>query len=286
MSAVSQTGGTVSERGHPLYDISRFAAVVPTSKRALQRLNHLLRTADEPPRIAVLGKYNHGKSTLLNALVGTDHFKVADRRETVAISEYEHDGAVWIDTPGLDVDTTEIDDRQAQKAVFAIADFLLLVHRIDEGDLDRYEVKAFMDIAKQDKNYRQKMALVFTQIDQSDPADLCAVEKRCRAQLQDNMDLRELDTMLVSACRYANPKLRSRSGMDAVFAIVERWKAHTSVLRRRESSRLTTKVLIELQDKKRDTKSELKAAKGRLDTVQRRLERAVCDLVQELQEER
>lgn len=284
MSAVSHRGETVSEPGHRLFDISRFAAVVPTSKRALQRLNHLLRTADEPPRIAVLGKYNHGKSALLNALVGTDHFQVADKRETVAISEYEHDGAVWIDTPGLDVDPTEIDDRQAQKAAFSIADFLLLVHRVDEGDLDRYEIKAFMDVAKQDRNYRQKVALVFTQIDQSEPADVRAVEQRCRTQLQVNLDLRELDTMSVSAVRYANSTLRSLSGMDSVFAKIQRWKADTRVLRRREWSRLTRKVLTELADKKQDTASDLKAARDRLRTVQDRLERAVNDLVNQLKD--
>ena len=275
---------TLSESERALFDISLFAAVVPTSKPALQRLNHLLRTTDEPPRIAVLGKYNHGKSRLLNALVGTDHFKVADKRETVAISEYEHGGVIWIDTPGLDADPTAIDDRQAWKAAFEIADFLLLVHRVDEGDLDRYEINAFMDLAKQDRNYRQKIALVFTQIDQSESADVCAVEKRCRAQLQDNVDLRELATMSVSAVRYANPKLRRSSGMDAVFAKVEKWKFDKPSLRRREWSRLTDKVLIELTDKKRAVRSDLNAAKDQLRTVQGRLERAVNDLVKSLQE--
>lgn len=284
MSTIFQRCRTLSNSEHALFDTSRFAAVVPTSKRALQRLNHLLRATDEPPRIAVMGKYNHGKSRLLNALVGIDHFKVADKRETVAISEYEHGGVVWIDTPGLDVDPKAIDDRQAWTVAFEIADFLLLVHRVDEGDLDRSEINAFTNLAKQDKNYRQKIALVFTQIDQSESADLCAVEERCRAQLQDNVDLRELATMSVSAACYANPKLRRLSGMEAVFAKVEKWKADKSGLRQREWSRLTDKVLIELTEKKRDVESELKAAKGRLGTVQGRLERAVNDLVKELQE--
>ena len=87
-----------------MFDVMRFIAVVPTAERALRRLNHLIRSTDEPPRIAVRGKYNHGKSMLLNALVGTDHFKVADKRETMARSEYEHDGVVWVDTPGLAAD--------------------------------------------------------------------------------------------------------------------------------------------------------------------------------------
>ena len=267
-----------------MFDVERFVAVVPTTKPALRRLNHLLCMADKPPRISVLGKYNHGKSRLLNALIGTDHFKVADRRETVAISEYEHDGVVWVDTPGLDADPTEIEDRQAQKAAFEIADFLILVHRVDAGELDRYEIKAFMDLAKQDRNYKQKMALVLTQIDQSAPDEVCAVERRCRAQLQENMDLRDLDTMSVSAVRYANPKLRGLSGMGAVFAKVEQWKEGIFVLRRRELARLTDKVLTELTEKMRETESKLASAKDQLGRIQRGVKREANNLVHVLQE--
>ena len=276
--------GSLLPSEYPLFDVERFIAVVPTLEPELRRLNHMLRNDDEPPRIAVLGKYNHGKSTLLNALVGTDHFNVADKRETVAISEHNHAGVVWVDTPGLDVDPTETDDRQAQKAAFQIADFLFLVHQVTAGELDRYEISAFMELAKQDRNYRQKMALVLTQIDQLDQAGVSEVERKCRAQLRDNMDLRELDTMSVSAVRYRNPRLRGISGMDDVFAKVERLKAATSALRRREWSRLTNKIKIELKEKQQDIQSELTAARYRFDSIQQRLQAAVTMLVQELSE--
>ena len=263
----------------PLFDVRRFVAVVPTSEPDLRRLNHLLSTPDEAPRIAVLGKYNHGKSTLLNALVGTDHFKVADKRETVTISEYEHNGVVWVDTPGLDADPTEIDDRQAQKVAFEIADFLFLVHQVQAGELDRYEINAFMGLAKQDKNYRKKMALVLTQTDQRDPTEVSAVEKRCRAQLQDNLDLCEIATMAVSADRYQDPKRRGLGGMKDVFAQVERLKSDTATLRCREWSRLTGGVLNELRDKQKETQSELGEARHGLHDIQRRLESAATTLV-------
>jgi GTPase Era involved in 16S rRNA processing len=51
------------------------------------------------PRIAVFGKFNHGKSTLLNTLTGEDIFKVADIRETTKISEHLHNGIIWVDIP-------------------------------------------------------------------------------------------------------------------------------------------------------------------------------------------
>ena len=268
-----------------MFDLKRFAAVVPTSEPALRRLNHLLRTGGEPPRIAVLGKYNHGKSSLLNALVGTDHFSVADKRETVRVYEYEHDGVVWIDTPGLDVDPKKGDDRRAQDAAVEIGDFLFLVHRADEGELDRYEINAFSALAKQDRNYRQKMVLVLTQIDQADRGELDEVEERCRQQLQENLDLRELDIMSVSARRHRNPNLRTGSGMEDVFARVERWKTDTLGLRRRERARLTAKVLRELEENRQDTEAELKAARHRLKTDQRSLQSAAETIVRELQEE-
>ena len=261
-----------------MFDIKRFVAVVPTAAPDLRRLNELLRTADAPPRIAVVGKYNHGKSMLLNALVGTDHFKVSDKRETVATSKHEHDGVVWIDTPGLDADPAETDDRRARKAAVEIADFRFVVHQVRDGDLDRHEIDEFRALAKQDWNYRKKMALVLTKIDDLDPAEVCVVEKRCRKQLQDYFDLRELDIMSVSAVRYQNPKLRRLSGMDDVFAKVERLRADIAALRRREWSRLTDGVVMKLREKRRDTQSELEAARRRLEDITRQLQSSRRDV--------
>lgn len=273
----------VLETRRTVFDLRRFVATVPTSESDLRRLNYIHRNGEAPPRIAVLGKYNHGKSALLNALVGIDHFKVADKRQTLAISEYEHDGVVWVDTPGLDADPTESDDREARKAAFEIADFLFLVHQVTAGELDKYEISAYMQLANQDRNCRQKMALVLTKIDDADPAEVSKVENECRAQLQNNLELRELDIMSVSAVRYRNPDLRGQSGMDDVFAEVERLKADTAARRRREWSRLTDRVLIELREKRNDIQGEIREEKHRLDDIERRLESAATTLVGQLQ---
>ena len=267
-----------------MFDLERFVALVPTSEPHLKRLNQLLRTVDAPPRIAALGKYNHGKSRLLNALAGTDHFKVADKRETVAIAEYEHDGVIWVDTPGLDSDPLGIDDREAWKAAFEIADYKFLVHAVTDGELDRYEIAAFTQLAKQDRNYRRKMALVLTKIDQDDPAKVSTVEKQCRAQLHESVDLRELDIMPVSAVRQQNSQLRSVSGMDCVVARVEWWKANIRALRCREWSRLTDGVLIELTEKQSDVQRELTTTGYRSDDIQKRLRSAATALVGKLRE--
>ena len=267
-----------------MFDAERFVSLVPTSEPLLRRLNVLLQTAAEPPRIAVLGKYNHGKSSLLNALVGTDHFGVSDKRETVAISEYEHNSVVWIDTPGLDADPVKGDDRKAYKVAFEVADFLLLVHAVTEGELDRAEVDTFMVLGRQDTYYRQKMALVLTKIDQHERAEVAAVEKKCRAQLQDTVDLREFDVLPVSVVRHGKSRLRSLSGMDKVFARVEQWRAETAALRRAEWFRLTGNVLYTLSGQLRHKRSELTAARYRLRRGRQELRSDVaklCELVGE-----
>ena len=59
----------------------------------ISKINHLIANLDKLQnrpnklQVAVYGKYNHGKSSLLNVLVNQDIFKVADIRETVEIKE-------------------------------------------------------------------------------------------------------------------------------------------------------------------------------------------------------
>ncbi|MFW7267846.1 dynamin family protein [Gluconacetobacter sp. Hr-1-5] len=54
------------------------------------------------PRIMVYGVYNAGKSTLLNALIGSEEASMADRPETAEIKGYDWLGYTLLDTPGID----------------------------------------------------------------------------------------------------------------------------------------------------------------------------------------
>ncbi|MEV9247698.1 GTPase, partial [Klebsiella pneumoniae] len=65
---------------------SEVLAVVPGRAHDLARLR-VLAQVHAAPTVTVVGKYNHGKSRLLNELMGRDVFAVADRRETVTLSE-------------------------------------------------------------------------------------------------------------------------------------------------------------------------------------------------------
>ncbi len=88
-------------------------AVAPARAHDLTRL-HTLRCRADKPTVTVIGKYNHGKSRLLNELMGSDVFSVADRRETVSLAEHVHQDVRWLDAPGLDADVGMADDGRAQ----------------------------------------------------------------------------------------------------------------------------------------------------------------------------
>lgn len=82
-------------------------AVLPDQTDQINRLQYLLAEA-RLPVVSVIGKYNHGKSSLLNALVECEQFAVSDARETTALSDFEYQGVRWLDTPGLDADVGQV----------------------------------------------------------------------------------------------------------------------------------------------------------------------------------
>lgn len=73
-------------------------------QNASSEMASALRTRAETdrPRIMVYGVYNAGKSTLLNALLGSEQAAMADRPETAEIKGYDWRGYTLLDTPGID----------------------------------------------------------------------------------------------------------------------------------------------------------------------------------------
>ncbi|WP_151803350.1 GTPase [Acinetobacter guillouiae] len=140
-------------------------AVVPEDAKALARLRAILQTG-QFPTVTVIGKYNHGKSRLLNELIGQDIFSVADRRETIALSEHLQHQIRWLDAPGLDADVATIDDQLAQDAMWNKADIRLMVHSVREGEFDPYELHLFQQFEQDAKQTQRQSLLLLTQIDQ------------------------------------------------------------------------------------------------------------------------
>lgn len=96
-------------------------------------------------KIAVAGRMNHGKSSLLNSLIGDNIFKVQDIRETTTNSRYElFEDVLLVDTPGLDAN---INDDAIANVAYESSNIILFVHNYNVGDFHKGELEALKRIA-------------------------------------------------------------------------------------------------------------------------------------------
>lgn len=138
---------------------------LPNSTHDLARLR-VLNSGQDTPVVTVIGKFNHGKSRLLNELIGNDTFAVADKRETTALAEHLHDDVRWLDAPGLDADVGSEDDRLAVQAAWLQSDIRLVVHAAKEGELDTAERCLLHELHADGKNTQRQTLLILSQADQ------------------------------------------------------------------------------------------------------------------------
>jgi len=213
-------------------------------------------------QIAVYGKYNHGKSSLLNALVKKDIFKTADIRETVKIQSYTNKDITWIDTPGLDADVKESDDREANR-LLSSSDLLLFVHSVNEGELDGKEVLFVKEQYKNSKN----IVLVLTQIDKTDSLDNLKniIEKQLIFMTK------PIEIVMLSSKRelHSNPKIREKSNVNILLEMVEKNKDKMLYKREQEKSALKREIqkdidikLLKLNQNKRELSKGLSILKN------------------------
>ena len=144
---------------------SAILLLLPQHTHTLARFNAMLK-AGEIATITVVGKYNHGKSRLLNELIGDDVFKVADKRETTQLADHLYNHTRWLDAPGLDADVHHTDDEFAQIAIWQQADIRLFVHSLREGEFDNDELMLLSQLIADEKRTQRQNLVVFTQVDQ------------------------------------------------------------------------------------------------------------------------
>lgn len=142
--------------------VARLHTFAPQCRMELERLGELDKTS--LPTVAVLGHYNHGKSSLLNALIGKECFAVSDHRETRQTSVQIHHGLQWMDTPGLNADVAGDDDRCAMQAAHHQCDVRLFVHALDMGELDASEVSLLHTLLDEQSATGRQTLLVVTRI--------------------------------------------------------------------------------------------------------------------------
>lgn len=147
------------------HNLSNLTLTLPEKSIDIARLT-LLSQSSRSAVITVIGKYNHGKSRLLNELIGHDIFNVADKRETTELSEYFTKTACWLDAPGLDADILGIDDQHAQDALWCKSDIRLFIHSMKEGELDATEQQLIQELYQDYLRSKRQTLIVLTQIDQ------------------------------------------------------------------------------------------------------------------------
>lgn len=226
--------------------IGTITQVLPHRSHDLARLLELAEGGE--PTVTVVGKYNHGKSRLLNELIGRDEFSVADKRETVDLHDSVQDGVRWLDAPGLDADVGCEDDQHALQAAWLESDIRLFVHAAKEGELDASELALLDELhADQVRTQRQNVC-VLSQIDQlADEAQLRGIADAIVAQT------RGIAFHEVSATRHrqgaeGNKRLLlERSGIPALKTVLDAAIARVPQARAHEATLLSAEIREELR---------------------------------------
>ncbi|MGF6768188.1 GTP-binding protein EngB required for normal cell division [Paraburkholderia sp. GAS199] len=235
------------------------AAILPHRAGDLARLTLLAESG--VPVVTVVGKYNHGKSSLLNELIGRQTFAVSDKRETVALSDTVHLGVRWLDAPGLDADVGTEDDRHALHAVWMSSDIRLFVHAAKEGELDAKEQALLAELRADEEKTKRRTFFILSQVDQlADEDELHHVSDAIRAQFAD------VEPLAVSSMRHRKGQesgkalLLQKSGIPALQASLRAALENVPQARADEAAQLHDSIVAELQ--------QVRAAQNaRLDTL-------------------
>ncbi|WP_279127370.1 GTPase [Acidaminococcus fermentans] len=190
------------------------------------------------------GRMNHGKSSLMNGLLGRNAFKVADIRQTVRNQAEKYKNNVFfVDTPGLD--SNQQDDTEAY-AVYEKANFILYVHNPKIGEIHKQEIEHIKRIRKLlgDQFLRKHFALVLTFCEEFSEDQLNEIIKHIQKSLTEECALPAVPVFQVSNSRFQksaeqdDPKKKKiflqKSGLPVLTRYIEEhiseWKAENQVV--------------------------------------------------------
>lgn len=117
-------------------------------------------------RVAFIGEYSAGKSSIISALTGNQDIQIDSDITTSAAADYTWGGMILTDTPGLNAENPEHD----AQAIGAINQSDILVYCITSDLFDPTTLKDFKKWAY-DKNYMGKMFFVVNKMSKEDIGD-------------------------------------------------------------------------------------------------------------------
>ncbi|MFY9178272.1 MAG: GTPase [Venatoribacter sp.] len=239
-------------------------------------------------RVAVFGKYNHGKSSLLNALAanGEEYFKVADIRETTAIKTLNIEDICWIDTPGLDADVFKQDDEAAIKAILDQTDLVLFVHALEAGELDGKETELFNQLLESNKD-THKFLLVLNRLDGVTPDQAKAIEKKIASQIKNVRSFKVSTTRYCTGIKNDKEGLVNKSGINELGAEITQQLKSLESFRAQQKSSLKSQVKqIEAKRKlfARHLRSEKDQLEWQMESIENQLQQRIKLLANKVQE--
>ena len=187
-----------------------------------------LSSRDGLPVIAAFGQYNVGKSSLLNTLIGSPIFAVADKRQTTENQCHEAHEICWLDTPGLDADTSSDDDKYAHEALQK-ADMVLFLHNLANGELDNRQINWIHKLSAQRTG--PDILLIMTRIDECSQEHIAQTVNKIQHQVGN------FPIFQISSQRYMNglaakqARLQELSGIPDLLTLLYKWREQLSVNR-------------------------------------------------------
>ena len=135
----------IIERTYHMLDESNHVDI----KKKLQEELEQLKNRSEL-RIAFVGQYSSGKSTIISALTGNKDIKISANVETDVVSEYRWNNIVLLDTPGIQAGKIEQHDIRTKEALNTCD---LIVYVLTSQLFDDVIFENFIDLA-----YNQHLA--------------------------------------------------------------------------------------------------------------------------------
>lgn len=218
---------------------------------ALEKAYHALESAKKrpihrQPHIVCAGIYNAGKSTLLNALLDTDQFPTGSIPTTTKVAQAEFEGAVYVDTPGLNA--MEADDKTAAEA-YEAADIYLFVSSAENGGLTKQEAEWLCTLKARHADsalLKDKLVYVLSQCERVEPETLETVCEKARSDLQKVLGICPERVFRIDSHTYRDGKARNEplllkeGGVDELRGIL------------REKAKAAAKRLTEDHEKEVD----------------------------------